>query len=556
MAVALAGHGCFQAPLRRKSASEAAHSSPRGRPGTSWGSHHSWFFISPLVAAAARRREAVSRLGRAAQERQKVSQVPKVDRTSTDPVRKAMYRSEDYYKFSRNEMVRAIDDLKNTEGSDLLRQVRQDGFAFANANIQFTLAESYGFCWGVERAIAMAYEARSFFPDARIWCTNEIIHNPSINGNLKDQGMKFIHQDKESGIKDFSVVQKGDVVLLPAFGASVDEMAFLQDVGCKIVDTTCPWVAKVWGSVESSKRKGHTSIVHGKYNHEETIATLSFAKSYVCVANLAQAEYVAKYVLEGGSKSEFLEKFKGACSEGFDPDVDLERVGMANQTTMMKSETVLIGQLFERTMIKKYGPTEVSRHFITTNTICDATQDRQSAMYKLIGKEPTDLVSKMYATLEEEQVSLDLPLQSSKLKKGTSSKSMEDKMKGAGEVRPGIYKDGVDLVIILGGFNSSNTLHLLEIADENGALGYHIDQLSRLGGADGNENSIVHKPLITPVSVAVAGEGLSTTKDFLPPGPVKIGLTSGASTPDHVLQGVIERLIAIKEKVDAEATSN
>lgn len=486
--------------------------------------------------------------------------LPKVDRTRTDPVRKSMYRSDDYYKFSRNDMARAIDDLKETEGSALLRQVRKDGFAFAKGEIQFTLAESYGFCWGVERAIAMAYEARNFFPDAKIWCTNEIIHNPSINGNLEQKGMGFIPQDKKTGVKDFTVVNKDDVVLLPAFGASVDEMSYLQNAGVKIVDTTCPWVAKVWGAVESSKRKGHTSIVHGKYKHEETIATLSFAKSYVCVANLKQAEYVANYMLHGGDKSEFMEKFKAACSEGFDPDVDLERVGMANQTTMMKSETVLIGKLFERTMIKKYGPENLSAHFITTNTICDATQDRQTAMYKLIGKEQKELVSEMHDELEDEQRSLEIQLSSvTKLKDGTSSKAMEDKMKGEGEALPGIYEEGVDLVIILGGFNSSNTLHLLEIAEENNVVGYHIDQPSRIGSTDGAldiiENVIVHKPLITPVNVATAGEGLETTSDFLKPGPVRIGLTSGASTPDHVLQAVIEKLVAIKEKVDTSSSS-
>lgn len=518
--------------------------------------HLSIAFALVVVSRKFSRRNAASRshMRATASSEEIIDLVSRVDRTATDPVRKAMYRSDDYYKFSRNEMARAITDLKDTEGSELLRKIRKDGFAYAKGNIQFTLAESYGFCWGVERAIAMAYEASSLFgADEKIWCTNEIIHNPSINDNLAKKGMHFIKQDKKSGVKDFSVVKTGDVVLLPAFGASVDEMAFLQKIGAKIVDTTCPWVAKVWGAVESTKRKGFTSIIHGKYQHEETIATTSFAKTYICVKNLAQAEYVARYILEGGDKYEFMDKFSGACSVDFDPDVDLNRVGMANQTTMMKSETMLIGKLFERSMIKKFGPADLKLHFFTTNTICDATHDRQLAMYKLIGKEQTDEVSHLYAELEDEQVNIDLALQSTKLKDGTSSKAMEDKMKGEGTPRAGIYDAGVDLVIIIGGFNSSNTLHLLEIAEDANVVGYHIDQLSRLGGIDGNENTIVHKPLITPVSIAVAGEGLDTTHAFLPPGPIKIGVTSGASTPDHVLQGVMERLVAIKAAMDARS---
>lgn len=185
----------------------------------------------------------------------------------------------------------------------------------------------------------------------KIWITNEIIHNPSVNKRLREMNVDFIPVD--NGVKDFSVVNPKEVVILPAFGASVSEMQLLNDKGCTIVDTTCPWVSKVWNSVEKHKKKEYTSIIHGKYKHEETVATSSFAGTYLVVLNMKEAQYVCNYILNGGDKLEFLNKFKNAYSEGFDPDVDLVRVGIANQTTMLKSETEAIGKLFEQTMIKK-----------------------------------------------------------------------------------------------------------------------------------------------------------------------------------------------------------
>jgi 4-hydroxy-3-methylbut-2-enyl diphosphate reductase len=465
-----------------------------------------------------------------------------------------MYRSDDYYKFSRDGMEHSLEKLKETAGSELLTRIRLAGFVHREDTLTFVLAQSYGFCWGVERAIAMAHEARRFFPEKKIWCTNEIIHNPVVNEGLQDMGMSFIAQDKASGTKDFSVVNPGDVVLLPAFGASVDEMALLQEKRAKIVDTTCPWVARVWGAVETAKRKGYTSLVHGKYNHEETVATTSFAAKYLVMKGIGDAEYVCNYIMEGGSREEFLARFEGACSEGFDPDVDLDAVGMANQTTMMKSETMMIGQLFERTMIRKYGPESLKEHFLTSNTICDATQDRQDAMYKMLGKTQRPVDSKLYAVLEEEQQDVTVDLSSAKVKDTTSSAAMENKMKGPANPVPEDYSEAVDFVLIIGGFNSSNTTHLAEICEEEGVPVYHIDDASRIGGPGGLENLIEHKPLLTPVSVAMAGEGLEVAEGVLAPGRrMRIGVSSGASTPDNITEECLQKLLAIKAEVDRQA---
>jgi 4-hydroxy-3-methylbut-2-en-1-yl diphosphate reductase len=346
------------------------------------------------------------------------------------------------------------------------------------------MAESFGFCWGVERAVAIAYETRQHFPSERIWITNEIIHNPSVNQRLRDMNVHFIAVEK--GVKNFDPVDRGDVVILPAFGASVQEMQLLNDRGCTIVDTTCPWVSKVWNTIEKHKKKDYTSIVHGKYNHEETIATTSFADKYLVVLNLEEAKYATNYILDNGKtpeeksqrRAEFLAKFSNACSPGFDPDLDLERVGIANQTTMLKTETEAIGKLFERTMMKKYSTAELDEHFQSFNTICDATQERQDAMFKLV----------------------DEPL---------------------------------DLMVVIGGYNSSNTTHLQEISIEQQIPSYHIDSEVRILP----DNHIEHKPL---------GKELEIAANWLPAGKIVVGVTSGASTPDKVVEATIERIFATK----------
>jgi 4-hydroxy-3-methylbut-2-enyl diphosphate reductase len=163
-------------------------------------------------------------------------------------------------------------------------------------------------------------------------------------------------------------------VILPAFGATIQEMQLLDSKGVQVVDTTCPWVSKVWNAVDNHRKLGQTSIIHGKWAHEETVATASFCDDYIIVKDMKEAEYVANYIVNGGDKVEFMEKFKNAVSKGFDPDVHLVKVGLANQTTMYKRETKAIGRLLEVTMLKKFGPENLAVHYAEFDTICDATQ--------------------------------------------------------------------------------------------------------------------------------------------------------------------------------------
>ncbi len=399
----------------------------------------------------------------------------------TKAFKRSLQQSENYHRrgFGREAEVAGV---MNTEyQSNLIQTIRGRNYRLQRGDVTILLAEAFGFCWGVERAVAMAYETRQHFPTERIWITNEIIHNPSVNQRLREMNVGFI--EVIDGQKDFSVVNQGDVVILPAFGASVQEMELLNHLGCKIIDTTCPWVSKVWNSVEKHKKKDYTSIIHGKYAHEETVATSSFADRYLVVLNLAQAQYVAEYILHGGNREEFLTKFKNAYSPGFDPDRDLQRLGIANQTTMLKSETEQIGKLLEQTMLKKYGPTELNQHFMSFNTICDATQERQDAMFDLV-------------------------------------------------------KEDLSLMIVIGGFNSSNTTHLQEIAIEHGIPSYHIDSAERIISCD----RIEHKPL---------GQEIEISKNWLPEGKITVGVTSGASTPDKVVADAIEKIFALKTQVIA-----
>ncbi|CAN6685816.1 unnamed protein product [Malus baccata var. baccata] len=292
--------------------------------------------------------------------------------------RKNLTRSKNYNRrgFGHKEVTLELMNREYT--SDIIKTLKENGFEYTWGNVKVKLAEAYGFCWGVERAVQIAYEARKQFPDDKIWITNEIIHNPTVNKRLEE--MKVENIPIEEGQKQFEVVNKEDVVILPAFGAGVDEMLDLSNRDVQIVDTTCPWVSKVWNTVEKHKKGDYTSIIHGKYSHEETVATASFAGKYVIVKSMDEATYVCDYILGGelngssSTKEAFMEKFKKALSPGFDPDRDLVKVGIANQTTMLKGETEEIGKLVEKTMMRKHGVENINDHFVSFNTICDATQ--------------------------------------------------------------------------------------------------------------------------------------------------------------------------------------
>ena len=394
----------------------------------------------------------------------------------TQAFRRSLHHSDRYNRRGFDSPTKRAQALEEAYQSDLISSIRDNGFSYKKGRLNIKLAKAFGFCWGVERAVAMAYETRRHYPTENIWITNEIIHNPSVNDHLRKMNVRFI--SAKNGIKDFSLVSNGDVVILPAFGATVQEMKLLHEKGCHIIDTTCPWVSKVWHTVEKHKKHIFTSIIHGKFKHEETLATSSFAGKYLVVLDLEEAIYVCDYILGEGNRNDFMNKFAKACSNGFDPDKDLERVGVANQTTMLKSETEEIGKVFEKTMLKKFGPESLNSHFLAFNTICDATEERQDAMFSLVDED-------------------------------------------------------LDILVVIGGFNSSNTTHLQEIAITKNIISYHIDTPERISVED---NSILHKPL---------GSDLVLKNNFLPNGNINVGITSGASTPDKVVADVIEKLIKL-----------
>lgn len=381
------------------------------------------------------------------------------------------------YRRTRFDYKKETANLLNLDYKDqLIQGIRQNGNILQLENVTVLFAEAFGFCWGVDRAVAMAYETSSHFPNQRIWITGEIIHNPTVNQKLRDMQIEIIPVMK--GQKNFSSVAAEDVVIIPGAGATVQEMQLLRDRGCTIIDTTCPWVAKVWNSVEKHKKGDYTSIIYGKNKHDETMATSSFANKYLIVQNWSEAEKVCDYILNGGNCDEFMAIFGDSCSPHFAPDQDLKRIGIANQTTMLKSETEQIGKLLELAMMKKYGLANLSHHFLPFNTICNATQERQDAMSQLL----------------------------------------EEKL---------------DLMVVVGGFNSSNTTHLHQMAIARGIPSYHIDSAERIDLG----NRVQHKPL---------NQELKVTDNWLPNGSIVLGITAGASTPDKPVADVLHKIFQLK----------
>lgn len=389
--------------------------------------------------------------------------------------RRSLHSAANYHK-GLDKGEETVEQMKFDYEGRLLRDIRANGSRFKYGDITLLLAESFGFCWGVERAVSMAYEARQQFPQHHIWITGEIIHNPFVNQKLRDIQIELIPEAK--GIKDFSKVCAEDVVVIPGAGATFEELQLLKARKCIIVDTTCPWVVKVWNTVEKHKKADYTSIIHGKCGHDETVATSSFAHRYLIVQNYGDAELICNYILHGGDKAQLMGKFAHACSLEFDLDKDLDRIGIANQTTMLQGETEQIGKLFERTLMRKHGLSNLNWHFQPFNTICGATQERQNAMEKLL-KEP------------------------------------------------------LDTMVVIGGFNSSNTTHLHQMAIQQGIRSFHIDSPTRIS----SNGYIEHQTL----------EGnLAITQDWFPQGKITIGVTAGASTPDSLTEGAIANILQLR----------
>src|ERR1700685_1298387 len=275
--------------------------------------------------------------------------------------------------------------------SELVERIRAGGGVLSAGELTVKLAKEFGFCYGVERAIDLAYAARKYFSDVSphtpIYLLGEIIHNPEVNDQIRAMGIQIISPKPTDD--EIEQLQPGDAVIIPAFGTEVGTRKKLEAKGCVLVDTTCGDVMSVWKRVRQYSQESVTSIIHGKAKHEETKATTSQARAYgsghyLVVFTLAETDYVCDYILNGGDKKEFLDKFKGAYSPGFDPEAHLQAVGVANQTTMLRGETEEVQRRIKNAMITRYGAGELDRHFRFFDMICGAPQDRQDALQKLL----------------------------------------------------------------------------------------------------------------------------------------------------------------------------
>ncbi len=362
--------------------------------------------------------------------------------------------------------------------SAVVETLRANHYRLDVGPLTFRLAREFGFCYGVDRAVDYAYETRMKFPDRRVYLVGEIIHNPHVNQKLADMGIRTLMRG-ENGEFDFSPISADDVVILPAFGVTIGDFERLRKIGCVLVDTTCGSVLNVWKRVEGYARDGFTAIIHGKHYHEETKATASQVMKYpggryLVVLNMAEARQVCEYIEGSGSLDGLRERFHRAVSAGFDFERDLVRVGIANQTTMLSGESLAIAEEVRRSVARRYGDGAVPEHFRSFDTICSATQERQDAVVALM-EEP------------------------------------------------------LDLMVVVGGYNSSNTCHLAALVHSHGTRVYHIED------ADSIEPSgtVRYQPIGTKQEVRQDG-WLGEAR--------LIGITAGASTPNNKIGETIARI--------------
>lgn len=370
--------------------------------------------------------------------------------------------------------------LDSNYHSTLIDQIKACGLTYRIDGIEIQLAREFGFCYGVDRAVRLAYDTRARFPQKTIYLVSEIIHNQFVNSKLRAMGIKFLSDWKISPeFININMITPEDIVLIPAFGISVPVLEKLKARGCVLVDTTCGSVMAVWKRVEEYAKDGFTALIHGKFNHEETRATCSRVSKYpggkyLVVDSIEQSAKVRDFILGKGSRPEFLAEFSSSASSGFDPEKDLAKIGCANQTTMLSEESLAIAGMIQEAMVKRYGQKDLKDHFRHFETICRATQDRQNAVLELA-------------------------------------------------------RSGVDLILVVGGYNSSNTAHLCEIASK-GCPVYHVQDAGEII----SRNEIRHKLPSSKEAVI--------TSNWVPAGLKRIGITGGASTPDRVIEEVINRL--------------
>jgi 4-hydroxy-3-methylbut-2-enyl diphosphate reductase len=366
--------------------------------------------------------------------------------------------------------------------SGVVEALRANDYRLTVGPLTFRLAREFGFCYGVDRAVEYAYETRTKFPDRRLFLVGEIIHNPHVNQKLQDMGITILAHRQE-GEFDFSPVTPDDVVIMPAFGVTIRDFERLRAIGCVLVDTTCGSVLNVWKRVESYARDGFTAIIHGKHYHEETKATASQVMKYpggryLVVFDMAEARMICDFIEHGDELAPLEARFRKAVSPGFDFARDLARVGLANQTTMLSGESLAIAEEVRKSVARRYGGDMAAEHFRSFDTICSATQERQDAVVALL-QEP------------------------------------------------------LDLVVVIGGYNSSNTCHLAALVHQHGLLTYHIEDADSI---DVGSGAIRHQPIGTKSEVVAEGWlGSSRT----------IGITAGASTPNNKVGETIARICAV-----------
>ena len=363
--------------------------------------------------------------------------------------------------------------------STVVEVLRRQQYRLVVGPLTFRLAREFGFCYGVDRAVDYAYEARLKFPDRTLYLVGEIIHNPHVNQKLRDMGVNFLARG-DSGEFDFSSLGAEDVVIMPAFGVTIADFERLRQIGCVLVDTTCGSVLNVWKRVDSYARDGFTAIIHGKHYHEETKATASQVMRYpggryLVVLNMEEARIVCDFIEQGGDVAALAARFAKAVSPGFDFERDLQRVGIANQTTMLSGESLAIAEEIRLSFERRYGAAALAEHFRSFDTICSATQERQDAVVALL-EEP------------------------------------------------------LDVMLVVGGYNSSNTCHLAALVQSKGVPTFHIEDAACVEPTSG---AIRHQPIGTKQEVR--------TEDWLGQGRI-IGVTAGASTPNNKIGETIARV--------------
>ncbi len=369
--------------------------------------------------------------------------------------------------------------------SELVDQIKNANFKWQDGRLIVRLAQEFGFCYGVDRAVDYAYQTRVRFPESRVFLTGEIIHNPGVNTRLREAGVSFLSDSNQS----VEHLTQSDVVILPAFGVTIEQLEQLEQRNCTLIDTTCGSVLNVWKNVKRYTEDGFTAVIHGKVHHEETRATASQALlaengHYLVILDRKQAELLCDFIRGRAGIDLFEATFRKACSPGFSPERDLERVGLANQTTMLMSESLEIGEMIRDAMVDRYGRNTLNDHYRAFETICSATQDRQDAITALLNTQQ------------------------------------------------------FDLAIVIGGYNSSNTRNLARICADSLPC-FHIADADCLI----SENEIRHRPASKLNQGSLDDSSEVTSHNWLPgAGAVSVAVTAGASTPDSVVGNAISRL--------------